>query len=671
LKIQIANNITKTSKMMKKLQSVALTLGFISAGLFLNGQEYKISSPDSRLTVNVSFGKRILWTARYKGKIILENCPVSMTINNKQLGIEPKATGKDTRFVSREIKPVVPTKNAVIMDHFSELTVHCKEGYAVSFRVFNQGVAYRFETTMEGNLEVQSEEMEIQFRDNVISYFPEEDSYISHYERLYKKVSPAEIAPAQFCSLPVYFRTPDNVNIVFTEADLYDYPGMFLHGCSGNALRADFPKVVLETSAPERSKDRDEIITKEASYIASTNGPRTFPWRVFYISDNFADILENDLVHQLSSPLKLEETDWIRPGKVAWDWWNANNIYGVDFESGINTQTYKYFIDFASAFGLEYVILDEGWTKTGTNVLECNPNIDVKELIRYGKEKNVGIILWLLWKPLDQNMEQILDTYAQWGAKGVKVDFMQRTDQTMVRYYERVAAEAAKRKLLVDFHGAFKPAGLSRAYPNVLSHEGVKGMENCKWSKDITPEHDVTLPFIRMVAGPMDFTPGAMSNAQENDFFIRFTLPMSQGTRCHQLAMYVIYESPLQMLCDNPSNYYREKECTEFIARIPTIWDTTVVLQAEIADYIALARRKADKWYVGAMTDWTPREMDIDFSFLKEGNYNIEIMQDGINANKNAVDYMKTITAVNNKTRMKIKLAKGGGWAAIISLEKM
>jgi alpha-glucosidase len=653
---------------MKKLLSLAFTLGFIVASLRIDGQEYKVSSPDSRLTVDISFGEKILWTARYKGKVILENCPVSMTINKtKQWGIDPKATRKNTRYISREIKPVVATKKAVITDNFNEISITCRDGYTITFRAYNLGIAYRFETSMEGVIEVNSEEMEMHFRDKVISYFPEEESFISHNERLYIKTALESLSATQFCSLPVFFRNPDNVNILFTEADLYDYPGMFLFGCAGNALKADFPKVVLETTAPERSKDRDEIIAREAGYIASVKGPRSFPWRVFYISDKVADILENDLVHQLSTPLKLDDTDWIKPGKVAWDWWNANNLYGVDFESGVNTRTYKYYIDFASAYGLEYIILDEGWTKTSTNVLECNPDIDVKELIRYGREKNVGIILWLLWKPLDQNMVQILDAYAQWGAKGIKVDFMQRNDQYMVKYYERVAAEAAKRKLLVDFHGAFKPAGLSRAYPNVLSHEGVKGLENSKWSKDVTPEHDVTLPFIRMVAGPMDFTPGAMNNAQENDFFPRFNVPMSQGTRCHQIAMYVVYESPLQMLCDNPSNYYREKECTDFIAQIPTTWDTTIVLQAEIADYIVIARRKADKWYIGAMTDWTPREFEISFSFLPEGNYNVMIMQDGINANRNAVDYKKVTSTVTGKTSMKIKLAKGGGWAAILS----
>jgi alpha-glucosidase len=646
---------------------------FVSAFLLFiicipsRGQEYKVSSPDGKLIVNVAFGEKILWTAKYKGKTVLENCPVSMTINkNRHPGINPKVVKKNPRFISREIRPVVPAKKSVILDQFNELAVTCKDGYSIIFRVYNQGMAYHFETSIQGEIEVDSEETGIHFRDNVVSYFPEEESYISHNERLYKKVQVTDISPSQFCSLPVFFRTPDNINIVFTEADLYDYPCMFLYGSADKTLKADFPKVVLEVSLPERGKDRNEIITREADYIAKVTGPRSFPWRVFYISDRLGDILENDLVYQLSSPLKLEETEWIKPGKVAWDWWNANNIYGVDFVSGINTETYKYYIDFASSFGLEYIILDEGWSKTTTNVVECNPNIDVKELIRYGKEKNVGIILWLLWKPLDQNIAQIMNTYAQWGVKGIKVDFMQRSDQYMVKYYERVAMEAAKRKLLVDFHGAFKPSGLSRAYPNVLSHEGVRGMENCKWSKDITPEHDVTLPFTRMVAGPMDFTPGAMNNAQEDNFAIRFTLPMSQGTRCHQIAMYIVYESPLQMLCDNPSNYYRERECTSFIAQIPTVWDTTLVLNAEIADYIVIARKKDNKWYIGAMTDWTAREFELNFPFLSEGQHTIEIMQDGINANNNAIDYTKIVSSVTRGTSMRIKLAKGGGWAAII-----
>lgn len=647
-------------------------LFLLAFGLFfseaLSGQEYKLTSPNNEIMVTIRINEKVTWTVDYKEKSVLENCPVSVMLNsNKILGNNSKITRSHPTSVNQIINSVVPTKKSVISDNYNELALSFKENFSLVFRAYNYGIAYRFVTRLKESIEILDEEMQLNFAGNTISYFPEEDAMISHFERLYKKTEVNNISTTKFASLPVFFRNNDDINILFTEADLYDYPCMFLKGTGSNSLKAVFPKHVLEAKPTQRDGDRNEIVVKEAGYIAKTSGTRQYPWRVFYIADNFADILENDLVFQLSSPCKIENTSWIKPGKVAWDWWNANNIYGVDFESGLNTETYKYYIDFASEFGLEYIILDEGWSKTTVNVLECNPDIDVAELIRYGKEKNVGIILWLLWKPLDENMNLILDTYVRWGAKGIKVDFMQRADQYMVNYYERVAREAAKRELLVDYHGAFKPAGLRRAYPNVLSYEGVKGLENSKWSRDITPEHCVTLPFIRMVAGPMDFTPGAMDNAQDINFFPRFTRPMSQGTRCHQIAMYVIYESPLQMMSDNPSNYYRERECAEFISRIPVVWDTTIVLAAEIADYIILARRYRDKWYIGVMTDWTERELEIDFSFLGKGTYNIEIMQDGINANKIAIDYKKLVSTITVNDKMNIKLAKGGGWAAIIS----
>jgi alpha-glucosidase len=653
---------------MKKKQNLLIILSCLFIAPALSGEEYNVSSPDEKLSLKITVGEQITWSALYRNKVVLEACPVSMTINeNIVLGHKPVALRHKRKTISREINVVVPTKKSVFPDVCNELTISFRGDYSIAFRVYNQGMAYRFETGIKGDVEITAEELELNFSGNVIAWFPEEERMISHFERSYKKIPVNELKSAQFCSLPVFFKNPEGLNMLFTEADLYDYPCMFLYGSEKNSLRAGFPKYVLETTIPEHGGDRNEIISGEAGYIARVNGTRTFPWRVMYICKNPGDIIENDLVYQLSSPLKLEDTGWIKPGRVAWDWWNANNVYGVDFESGINTQTYKYYIDFASAYGLEYVILDEGWSKTTTNVLESTADIDINELVRYGSAKNVGVILWLLWKPLDKNMEQIMDTYAQWGVKGIKVDFMQRADQYMVKYYERVVAEAAKHHLLVDFHGAFKPAGLRRAYPNLLSYEGVKGNEHNKWSKDITPEHTLTIPFVRMAAGPMDFTPGAMDNTQEINFFPRFTRPMSQGTRCHQVAMYIIYESPLQMLCDNPSNYYREKECTDFIARIPTVWENTQVLAAEISDYIVIARQKGDKWYIGAMTDWSEREIEIDLSFLKDGEHKIEIMQDGINANKNANDHKHITGTVNKTSKLKIKLAKGGGWAAIVS----
>ncbi len=352
---------------------------------------------------------------------------------------------------------------------------------------------------------------------------------------------------------------------------------------------------------------------------------------------------------------------------MAWDWYNANNIYGVDFKSGLNTATYKYYIDFAAKNNIEYVILDEGWTKSTTDILHVNPDMDVKELISYGTEKGVGIILWVLWKPLDDNQTEILTTYKNWGAKGIKVDFMQRSDQYMVKSYENIAKQCAELELLVDYHGSFKPSGLRRAYPNILNYEGVRGNENNKWSKEITPEHNVTLPFIRMVAGPLDYTPGAMSNAQETNHAIRFGRPMSLGTRAHQVSMYVIYEAPLQMLCESPSRYYEEQETVEFITQIPTTWDKTKVLQASVGNFIAIARKKDDQWYIGAMTDWDERTLKLDLSFLDEGDYRMEIFKDGTNANTFAEDYKIETVTVNKDSKIDAKLAKGGGWTAILT----
>ncbi len=405
---------------------------------------------------------------------------------------------------------------------------------------------------------------------------------------------------------------------------------------------------------------------ERADYIARTSGERTFPWRILIIAREDADLIENTMVYRLAPKLELVDTSWIRPGKVAWDWWNANNIYGVDFRAGVNTETYRYYIDFAADHGIEYVILDEGWYGLG-DLFDINPEIDMEELLSHARDRGVGIILWVVWKTLDDQLQPALDQFERWGVAGIKVDFMQRDDQLMVHYYWKIAAEAAKRRLLVDFHGAYKPAGLRRAYPNVLTREGVRGLENSKWSEHPTPEHNVTLPFTRMLAGPVDYTPGAMINAQEKNFHPVFTRPMSLGTRCHQLAMYVVFESPLQMLADSPSNYLREPECLSFLSAVPTVWDETRVLAARVGDYVALARRHGDEWYIGAMTDWTPRELALDLSFLGEGAFCIEIFEDGVNADRNAIDYRRVEKTIMADERLTISLATGGGWAARIT----
>jgi len=633
--------------------------------LFAFSEGYEILSPDDNIKLTVNVSKNISWSVDYMGKELILPSSISMQITgDRVLGKNPVVKRITKNVIDNKINPAIPTKYSLILDQANELEIQFKGSYSVVFRVYNDGVAYRFILDMNENIKVFNEEARINFTSLTNVLFPEENSFISHYERVYTDTLLQSVRSGQFCSLPVLLTSNAGVRIAVSETDLFDYPNMFFYGTGKDALKATFPKFPLEVG-PGRHPDRDMIITNEADYIAETTGKRSFPWRVFIITDDDRELVESTLNYQLSRPLALENTDWIKPGKVAWDWWNAWNIYDVDFEAGINTKTYKYYIDFASEFGIEYVILDEGWSKT-TDLFEIVPEIDLEEIIQHGKEKDVGIILWTLWKPLDDHLEEVFDHYSEMGVVGFKVDFMQRADQLMVNYYERVAREAAKRKLLIDFHGAYKPAGLHSAYPNVLTYEGVKGLENSKWGDLISPKHDVTIPFIRMLAGPMDYTPGAMVNAQERNFQAFFTRPMSQGTRAHQAAMYVVYESPLQMLCDNPSNYLKEADYTHFIAQVPVTWDDTRVLEASVGEYIIIARRKGNIWYIGAMTNWEEREFEITLDFLENSTYQIEYLEDGINANKYASDYARKSVELKKNSTLKIKMAKGGGFVAVI-----
>lgn len=632
----------------------------------VRAQQYEIDSKDGQTKVKIKVDDKISWSVTKYGKNVLPEVVIGMTVDGENLSDKLKVRSKDERDVSESFEVVAPVKSRTVANDYRELQLKFKQKFEVHFRVYDYGVAYRFKTNRSDEVQVDAELLEVNFPANTTSYFPQEQSMYSHYERsyIYRRVD--SIQTAEFASLPILFNAPDDLRVLFSEADVFDYPHMFLAGSGSNTLRAQFPKVVAATKPNPSSADRSVIITEEEEYIAATEGTRNFPWRFFVITNDDADLIRQNMVLQLSRPQVLTKTDWIKPGKIAWDWWNANNIYGVDFKSGLNTATYKYYIDFASAYGLEYLILDEGWTKSTTEILDFNPEIDVQELIRYGEEKGVGVILWCLWKPLDDNMQEILDTYAGWGAKGVKVDFMQRADQYMVNSYTEIAAECAKRNMLVDFHGAFKPAGLRRAYPNVISYEGVKGAEHNKWADYITPAHNVTLPFTRMAVGPMDYTPGAMHNTQEANFSISFDRPMSLGTRAHQVAMYVVYESPLQMLCDTPSAYMKDEHTARYIAGIPTVWDETKVLHAKVSEHVAVARRNGDDWYVGAMTNWDERTLPLDLSFLPAGTYEMTIFQDGINANTYAEDYKIKTLEVSNTDQIDMQLAKGGGWVAAL-----
>ncbi|MFA7358654.1 MAG: glycoside hydrolase family 97 protein [Bacteroidales bacterium] len=642
-------------------------LSIVMLGLTtLSAKEYKLQSPDGNLQVLVNVDKEISWSAQLKGKPVVEKAVVAMELSDRVLGVNARLTKQSVKEIQQEIQVAVPHKDALIEDHCNELSFKFREKFSLSFRAYNDGLAYRFSETSRKPYEVLNEKMDLFFPAGAACYFSEEHITYSHNESWYPYIQLSDIAAERFCSMPLLIDLPGQAKVLVTETALHHYPGMFLKSNGKNGFVSKFPPYVLETQPPRRGADRNEIISKEAAYIAKVAAGRDFPWRVFVISDKDAGLVESNLTYQLAEPCVLENTDWIKPGKVAWDWYNANNIFGVDFKSGLNTETYKYYIDFASDNKIEYVILDEGWTKSTTEIQACNPNIDVKELIEYGQQKKVGIILWVLWKPLNANMKEILETYSSWGAKGIKVDFMQRNDQYMVESYEQIASECARLNLLVDYHGAFKPSGLRRKYPNVLSYEGVKGNENNKWSADITPEHNLTLPFTRMVAGPMDYTPGAMLNAHPVNHKISYERPMGLGSRCHEVAKYIVYESPLQMMCESPSIYKKEQESVDFITNIPVVWDETRVLDAKVADYIVLARRKGKAWYVGAMTDASPRELEFSLSFLGEGNYSMTLMKDGINADRYAQDYKLEKRSVNKAEVLKIKMVSGGGWAAIL-----
>jgi alpha-glucosidase len=650
---------------MRKQLQVIIFFVFVFAGQAFSQQTLNLQSPNERILVRFYPENVFSFDVMFDSVLILEKTEISMTLNDKyELGVNSNIRQKISRTVNQVIHPVVQEKNKNIPDHFNEVIFKCKGNYNISFRAYNEGIAWRFETQFKEDVIVNTEQADLRFPKSSKVWFPEENSFFSHNERYYLHLPLDSITTERFCSLPALVESSNDVKILITESSLRDYPGMWLKGTDGFGMSAIFPGVVVKEN---QTNDRNVKPEVYAGYIAETKGARTFPWRILAIAENDAGLVTNQLSYLLAEPCKIEDPSWIKPGKVAWDWWNDWNIYGVDFESGVNTDTYKYYIDFASANGIEYIIMDEGWYKLG-DLMAVVPEIDMDEILDYAKQKNVGIILWVIWKTLDDQWKEAFDQFEKWGVKGIKVDFMQRDDQWMVDYYWRVAEEAAKRKMLVDFHGAYKPSGLRRTYPNVISREGVKGLENAKWSEHQTPTHDVIVPFIRMVAGPMDYTPGVMVNSTKKNFKASWSQPMSMGTRCHQLAMYVVYESPLQMLCDNPSNYKKEPEAMKFLSRVPVVWDTTIVLSAKIADHILMARQNESKWYMGAMTNWDPKELEFDLSFLGSGNYTMEIWQDGINAHRYAGDFKKEMRIVSSTDKMKIKLAPGGGWVAIVTL---
>ncbi|WP_324670731.1 glycoside hydrolase family 97 protein [Hymenobacter sp. GOD-10R] len=636
--------------------------GFLLVSARLLSAPIDLLSPDKRIKISVDLQNRLSYSVALNGSTLLSKSYLQLNLANQPLGEKAQLRKKSFTTVNTTSRPVVSLKNSTVTNHYNQLRLDFKNDFSVEFRAYNDGIAYRFITNKKDSVVVNSEDVHLQFAEPVETSYLETGSFKTSYEILYKRKDLGAVDKQKMSVLPILFDTKKG-KLLFSEADLYDYPALFVKASSDQSIDATFPKAPL-AFGPDG--DRSLKIEKEAPYLAKTAGKRSFPWRFLVITDQDAQIAANQMVYKLSTPNQLKDTKWIKPGQVTWEWWHNAYVYGVDFKSGYNQDTYKYYIDFASKFGIPYIIMDEGWAKTTLNPFEPNPTINLQELIAYGKSKNVKIILWFTWLAVQNNFN-VFETLEKWGIAGMKIDFMDRSDQWMVNYYTRVAKEAAKHHILVDFHGAFKPAGLEVAYPNVLSYEGVIGMEQNIGGGLATPKNNLFLPFLRNAVGPMDYTPGAMRSAHPKDYRPNWVNTMSIGTRGHQLAMYIVFESGLQMLADNPFNYLREPETTSFITSVPVTWDETRVLEAAVGDYIVTAKRKGTTWYVGGMTAEKAHEVVLPTDFLPKGvAYQITLLKDGVNADVQAMDYKKIVQPIKAGETIKLTMVPDGGFAARI-----
>ena len=647
---------------------------------FAKDVNYRVTSPDGHISATVMVGEDIRYSVSRNEQTLIAPSTISMDLSDGTVFGQNDKVRKTVRTSFDETFSTVAYKKAEVRDNYNQILLNFKE-FSLIFRAYDDGVAYRFVSNLDKKktYEVISEQAEFNFGEDRQAFIPYvnsgaktvEGQYFNSFENTYTVQNLSQWRKDRLAFLPLVVAADEGVKILITEADLTNYPGMHVIGTEGsNSLKgtfAPYPKVI-EQGGHNRLQG---MVMERENFIAKASGDEVFPWRVIMVSTSDSQLAVNDMVWKLS-PKQDAGTDygWVKPGKVAWDWWNDWNLYGVDFKAGINNETYKYYIDFASTHGIAYVILDEGWAvNLQADLFQVIPEIDIQELVDYGKERGVGIILWAGYWAFNRDMEKVCRHYSEMGVKGFKVDFMDRDDQLMVNFHARAAETAARYGLMLDFHGTYKPTGLSRRWPNVVNYEGVHGLEQMKWRPKECDQvtYDVTVPFIRMAAGPMDYTQGAMRNASKSNYRPVYNEPMSQGTRCRQLAEYVVFDSPLNMLCDSPSNYIAEAECTEFIAACPETWDESLGVNGEIGKYITIARRSGDAWYVGALTNWDERALTLDLSFLGEGDWILDIFQDGPNAEKAARDYVHTTATVPADRKITAHLAPGGGWAAKIT----
>lgn len=658
-------------KLCLAILSLLLLIG--NASFAAKEKKYVLSSPDGTLKVEISAGNELAYQVMHGNDTILSHSNIGLVLENGTIvGKTPRITGERRRKIKDNIEsPFYRFKEFVATGN--ELDLKLKGGFGIIFRAYNEGVAYRFYTTQSSDIIIKEEQAEFNFKEDYTAYLPyttnDKKPMVMAYQNVYD-ITPLSKAQPKLAFLPV---TVDcgSVKLTLLESDLEAYPGMFVQSQQGKyGLKGVFAPYPAKTDFyPWR---KQEYVTETTDFISRSRGFRSYPWRVLAITEKDTDMPVNNLVYALASPNRIGDTSWIKTGKVAWDWWNDWNLKGVPFKAGINMDTYKYYIDFASRNGLEFIVLDEGWyaPKSG-DMLTVIPELDLTELIAYGKSKGVEIVLWTVFNVLDSQLEAACKKYADMGIKGFKVDFLDRDDQTAVEMVYRIAEMTARYKLTLDLHGIYKPTGINRTYPHIINFESVFGMEEVKWTdiKNNMPLYDVTFPYIRMMAGPVDYTPGAMRNATKADWRAMYYTPASMGTRCHQLAAYIVHDSPFTMLCDAPTNYLNEQECVDFIASLPVEVDSTFIASGELGKYIVTVRKKDVNWYIGGMTNWDERDVQLDFSFLPEGvSYTAVLFKDGVNANKQAEDYRKETIRIDKDSRLTLHLASGGGFAMKLEL---
>lgn len=658
-------------KLCFAILSLLLLIGNVS--LAAKEKKYVLSSPDGTLKVEISTGNELAYQVMHGNDTILSHSNIALVLEDGTIvGKTPRITGERRKKIKDNIEsPFYRFKEFVATGN--ELDLKLKGGFGIIFRAYNEGVAYRFYTTQSSDIIIKDEQAEFNFKEDYTAYLPyttnDKKPMAMAFQNVYD-ITPLSKAQSKLAFLPV---TVDcgSVKLTLLESDLEAYPGMFVQLQQGKyGLKGVFAPYPAKTDFyPWR---KQEYVTETTDFISRSRGSRFYPWRVLAITEKDTDMPVNNLVYALASPNRIGDTSWIKTGKVAWDWWNDWNLKGVPFKAGINMDTYKYYIDFASRNGLEFIVLDEGWyaPKSG-DMLTVIPELDLPELIAYGKSKGVEIVLWTVFNVLDSQLEAACKKYADMGIKGFKVDFLDRDDQTAVEMVYRIAEMTARYKLTLDLHGIYKPTGINRTYPHIINFESVFGMEEVKWTdiKNNMPLYDVTFPYIRMMAGPVDYTPGAMRNATKADWRAMYYTPASMGTRCHQLAAYIVHDSPFTMLCDAPTNYLNEQECVDFMASLPVEVDSTFIASGELGKYIVTVRKKDVNWYIGGMTNWDERDVQLDFSFLPEGmSYTAVLFKDGVNANKQAEDYRKETIRVNKDSRLTLHLASGGGFAMKLEL---